>query len=136
MLSVLAVALTPRPRRTCRELVRVLKVGGTLALAVPTRARARRDRDGAWPARTPRWGAAEDARAYLEPLWVDTRDHPLRLGFESMDAAVGGVRRAVRDARRRRGAAFEAEVAERSPGARARSASATTGCSRRHAGRR
>ena len=63
----------------------------------------------------PRWGAAEDARAYLEPLWVDTRDHALRLGFESMDAAWEAFAGpfAIPAAAL---PAFEAEVADRSPG--------------------
>ena len=35
----------------------------------------------------PRWGRAEDALAHLDPLQADTRDHAIRLGFESMSAA-------------------------------------------------
>jgi SAM-dependent methyltransferase len=115
VVSVLAVALTPRPRRTCRELLRVLKVGGTLALAVPTRgslAAVAMDLAGD----TPRWGRAEDARAYLEPLWVDTRDHALRLGFESLSATWEAFARPFGIPPSQRGA-FEDEVAERSPGA-------------------
>jgi SAM-dependent methyltransferase len=114
-LSVLGVALAPRPRRTCRELLRVLKTGGTLALAVPTReslasVAMRLAGD------TVRWGTSEEARAVLDPLWVDTRDQAIRLGFESMDelwdafAPPFGIPDSAREA-------FEAEVAERSPGA-------------------
>ena len=84
-------------------------------LAVPTRASLASVaiRLGGEPLR---WGGAEEARALLEPLWVDTRDQSVRLGFDSIEAAWEafappfGIPAEARPA-------FEAEVADRSPGA-------------------
>jgi SAM-dependent methyltransferase len=115
VLSVLGVALAPRPRRTCRELLRVLRPDGLLVLAVPTRA-ALAATAIRIAGETPRWGSAEDALTYLAAAEVETRDHPLRLGFESMDAAWEAFAGpfGMPDGAR---VAFEAEVADRSPAA-------------------
>jgi SAM-dependent methyltransferase len=115
VISVLGIALAPRPRRACRELLRVLKTGGTLVLAVPTRgslASVAMQLAGD----SVRWGTAEEARAVLDPLWVDTRDQAIRLGFASMGELWGAFAApfGMPDGAR---AAFEAEAAERSPGA-------------------
>ena len=118
VLSVLGVALAPRPRRTCRELLRVLRPGGMLVLAVPTRdALAGRSLELA--GERLRWGRAENALAFLEAaepgVDAETREHGFRLAFPSLAAAWGayaepfGLAAGAREA-------FDAIVADRSPG--------------------
>jgi SAM-dependent methyltransferase len=120
VLSVLGAALAPQPRRTGRELLRVLRPGGRLVVAAPAPrsllARAHR-MAGADEALSPaRWSREEDVATFLAAAETELRAHPLRLTFASLDAAweacAGpfGIPAARRDA-------FEVHVAERSPGA-------------------
>jgi SAM-dependent methyltransferase len=94
IVSVLGVALAPRPRRAGRELVRVLAPGGLLALAAPlprslvARTLLAAAYDGPSPLL---WSDEETARARLAGAEVESRAHTLRLGFESLDAAWEAV---------------------------------------------
>jgi SAM-dependent methyltransferase len=94
ILSVLGVALAPRPKRAGRELVRVLAPGGLLALAAPlprsivARTLLMAGYDGPSPLL---WGDEETARGRLPGAEVETRSHTLRLVFESLDAAWQAV---------------------------------------------
>ena len=90
IVSVLGVALAPRPKRAGRELVRVLAPGGLLALAAPlprslvARTLLMAGFDGPSPLL---WGDEETARARLRGAEVESRGHTFQLGFESLDAA-------------------------------------------------
>ena len=94
IISVLGVALAPRPKRAGRELVRVLAPGGLLAFAVPlprslvARTLAMAPHDGPSPLL---WGDEETARARLSGAEVESRAHAFRLVFESLDAAWDAV---------------------------------------------
>ncbi|MEA2311999.1 MAG: hypothetical protein QOE28_1967 [Solirubrobacteraceae bacterium] len=111
VLSVLGVALAPRPRRAARELVRVLRPGGMLVVASPAPASL-----FALASAVPlTWGIEEDALRHLAGIEAEVREHPLRLEFESLGAAweaVSGPFGLPPDARER----FDAIVTERSPG--------------------
>ena len=119
IVSVLGVALAPRPKRAGRELVRVLAPGGLLALAVPlprslvASTLLMAGHDGPSP---PLWGDEGIASARLRGTQVDTRAHAVRLVFASLDAAWEAVAEplGVPAAARPR---YEALLAERSPGA-------------------
>ena len=92
--SVLGVALAPWPKRTGRELVRVLAPGGLVALAAPlprslvARTLLAAAYDGPSPLL---WGDEATARRRLAGAEVDSRAHTVRLGFESLDAAWEAV---------------------------------------------
>ena len=94
IVSVLGVALAPRPKRAGRELVRVLEPGGLLAIAAPlprslvARTLLMAGHDGPSPLL---WGDEETAAARLRGAEVDSRAHSMRLGFESLDAAWEAV---------------------------------------------
>ena len=94
IVSVLGVALAPRPKRAGRELVRVLAPGGLLALAAPlprslvARTLLMAGYDGPSPLL---WGDEETARARLRGAEVESRAHAMRLVFESPDAAWEAV---------------------------------------------
>ena len=101
VLSAYGAALAPRPRRTARELLRVLRPGGLLVLAAPgprslTAAvlALAQDGPGALPRGLPSpaaWGREDVAVERIEAVAPDTdvevRRHPLALGFESEAAA-------------------------------------------------
>lgn len=90
IVSVLGVALAPRPKRAGRELMRVLAPGGLLALAVPqprslvARTLVLAGHDGPSPLL---WGDEETVGRRLPGAEVDTRAHAFQLVFESLDAA-------------------------------------------------
>jgi len=94
IVSVLGVALAPRPKRAGRELARVLVPGGLLVLAVPqprslvARTLLMAAYDGPSPLL---WGDEETARRRLPGTEVETRAHVMRLVFESLDAAWEAV---------------------------------------------
>ncbi len=94
IVSVLGVALAPRPKRAGRELVRVLAPGGLLALAAPlprslvARTLLMARYDGPSPLL---WGDEETARARLRGAEVESRAHAMQLVFESVDAAWEAV---------------------------------------------
>ena len=90
VMSVLGVALSPRPRRTGRELLRVVRPGGLIALAVPTPRSlvARTIEMAALPGPSPLlWGDEEIVGERLPGAEVESRTATLRLGFESVEAA-------------------------------------------------
>ena len=90
IVSVLGVALAPRPKRAGRELLRVLRPGGLLVLAAPgprslvARTLLLAGHDGPSPLL---WGDEEIARRRLAGADVETRSHTLPIAFESFDAA-------------------------------------------------
>jgi len=90
ILSVLGVSLAPRPKRAGRELLRVLRPGGLLALAAPAprslvaRTLLLAGHDGPSPLL---WGDEETARRRLPGAEVETRMHAFPIVFESLDAA-------------------------------------------------
>ncbi len=94
IVSVLGVALAPRPKRAGRELVRVLEPGGLLALAAPlprslvARTLLAAAYDGPSPLL---WGDEGTVRERLPDAEVETREHAFRLVFESLDAAWEAV---------------------------------------------
>ena len=94
IVSVLGVALAPRPKRAGRELMRVLAPGGLLVLASPqprslvARTLLMAAYDGPSPLL---WGDEETARRRLAGAEVETRAHVMRLVFESLDAAWEAV---------------------------------------------
>ena len=94
VLSVLGVALAPRPKRAGRELMRVLAPGGLLALAAPlprslvARTLLMAGFDGPSPLL---WGDEEVAAARLPGTEVESRGHAARIVFESVDAAWEAV---------------------------------------------
>jgi SAM-dependent methyltransferase len=94
IVSVLGIALAPRPKRAGRELLRALRPGGMLAIAVPTprslvaRTLLMAGHNGPSPLL---WGDEETARGRLPGAEVETRSHTLRLVFESLDAAWQAV---------------------------------------------
>ncbi len=94
IVSLLGVALAPRPKRAGGELLRVLRPGGLLAIAAPAprslvaRTLALGDRDGPSPLL---WGDEETARRRLPGAEVETRAHTFSIGFESIDAAWEAV---------------------------------------------
>ena len=119
IVSVLGVALAPRPKRAARELLRVLEPGGLLALAVPlprslvARTLLLAAYDGPSPLL---WGDEETAGRRLRGAEVDSRTHAFALGFESLDAAweaVAGPFGVPATARGR----YEEMLATHSPGA-------------------
>ena len=92
--SVLGVALTPRPRRAGRELLRVVRPGGLIALAVPTPRTlvARTLELAVVPGPSPLlWGDEETVRARLGGAEVEARTTALQLRFESVQAAWEAV---------------------------------------------
>jgi SAM-dependent methyltransferase len=94
IVSVLGVALAPRPKRAGRELLRVLEPGGLLALAAPlprslvARTLLAAAYDGPSPLL---WGDEDTVRARLPRAEVESRPHVFRLVFESLDAAWEAV---------------------------------------------
>ena len=94
IVSVLGVALTPRPKRAGRELLRVLEPGGLLALAAPlprslvARTMLAAAYDGPSPLL---WGDAGTVRDRLRGTDVETREYTFQLVFESLDAAWDAV---------------------------------------------
>ena len=94
IVSVLGVALAPRPKRAARELLRVLEPGGLLALAAPlprslvARTLLLAAYDGPSPLL---WGDEGTVRDRLPGADVESRAHMIRVGFESLDAAWEGV---------------------------------------------
>ena len=92
--SVLGVALTPRPRRAGRELLRVVRPGGLIALAVPTPSTlvARTLKMAGLGGPSPlRWGDEEALAVRLPGAHVELRPEVVRLGFESVEAAWEAV---------------------------------------------
>ena len=94
IVSVLGLALAPRPKRAGRELLRVLERGGLLALAAPlprslvARTLLAAAYDGPSPLL---WGDEGTVRDRLRGTDVETREHTFRLVFESLDAAWDAV---------------------------------------------
>jgi SAM-dependent methyltransferase len=94
IVSVLGVALSPRPKRAGRELLRVLRPGGLAVLAAPAprslvaRTLELAGYDGPSPLL---WGDEETARARLPRAEVETRSHAFAIEFESLDAAWEAV---------------------------------------------
>jgi SAM-dependent methyltransferase len=119
IVSVLGVALAPRPKRAGRELVRVLERGGLLAIAAPlprslvARTLLMAGHDGPSPLL---WGDEEIAAVRLRGAEVDSRAHSMSLGFESTEAAwqAVAVPFGVPAAMRRD---YDEMLAEHSPGA-------------------
>jgi SAM-dependent methyltransferase len=97
VLSAYGACLAPRPRRTVRELLRVLRPGGWLVLAAPGRrslfaavVALAQDGPGALPAGLPSpaaWGREDVAIERIEAVApgtdVEVRRHPLALTFGS-----------------------------------------------------
>lgn len=94
VVSVLGVALAPRPKRAGRELARVLAPGGLLVLAVPqprslvARTLLMAGYDGPSPLL---WGDEEVAGRRLPGAEVESRGHAARIVFESVDSAWEAV---------------------------------------------
>jgi SAM-dependent methyltransferase len=94
IVSVLGVALAPRPKRAGRELVRVLRPGGLLALAAPqprslvARTLLMARHEGPSPLL---WGDEETAQRRLPGTDVEARPYAFRLVFESLEAAWDAV---------------------------------------------
>jgi SAM-dependent methyltransferase len=94
IVSVLGVALAPRPKRAGRELVRVLRPGGLLALAAPqprslvARTLLMARHEGPSPLL---WGDEETAQRRLPGTDVEARPYTFRLVFESLEAAWDAV---------------------------------------------
>ena len=94
IVSVLGVALAPRPKRAGRELVRVLRPGGLLALAAPqprslvARTLLMARHEGPSPLL---WGDEETAQRRLPGTEVEARPYTFRLVFESLEAAWDAV---------------------------------------------
>ena len=94
IVSVLGVALAPRPKRAGRELLRVLRPGGLLALAVPAprslvaRTLLMAAYDGPSPLL---WGDEDTAGARLPGAEVETRSHAFGFELESLEAAWQAV---------------------------------------------
>jgi SAM-dependent methyltransferase len=100
VLSSFGAALAPRARRTARELVRVVRPGGVVALAawLPRGLPGRLDELVALPDGVPPpsdWGVQDVARARLEPLLerLEFRTRTVRLTFPDADACFAALLR-------------------------------------------
>jgi SAM-dependent methyltransferase len=100
VLSSLGAVLAPRARRTVRELVRVARPRGVVALTawLPNSLPGQVERLARFPAgvRSPAdWGIEEVARKRLEPLLEDLelQTHSVRLVFEDEDALLAALLR-------------------------------------------
>ena len=123
IVSVLGLALAPRPKRAGRELLRVLERGGLLVLAAPlprslvARTLLAAAYDGPSPLL---WGDEGTVRNRLRGTDVETREHTFRLVFESLDAAWDAVAAPFGVPASARGR-YEEMLATHSPGPGARS---------------
>ena len=100
VLSSIGAALAPRARRTVRELVRVARPGGIVALTAwqPNSLPGRIERLAPLPegVRSPAdWGSEDVARKRLESLLddVEIETHTVRLAFEDEDALLAALLR-------------------------------------------